>query len=886
MDEPKMTVTTFVRGLTWHDMGKPFAQENWRHARLGYWLLWRAGYKVEALVALRHDRGVRNQYFAVKGSGASVPAITMLANALDRLAASIYSFQPQPYKTSHHSLQNPFSRLPIIVDLEKGGQEKDEQRFVVDDEQLKVWEKDLWATKLPDPWAKFFSVDTKTHVEDKNEPLPVDMDVLPDGEAALRRLATALDIYPERTYPPVNDTSLRQHGRLAGILGFVVYRNLEQDQRIDVNESMTRDYRGHFQNHEQLVQTHLDAYLIRITFTSIKSQVQGAARVDDLHGGLMLARDFCEAFKDALAEQLSAPDLAEWLPVSESEFDLVYLLPGEKTDLRETIRQAYAQARSRVVAGILDGRLGRDFPEIKAYRDKLEHQLSTLAYGVHVIPVMLPDEQSFDAFAAAYGRNLLAAYTASQRDGPTDLPITDTDIAPLPASETCEVCGTHPILTPPEGDDENRSQWLRKRNHAAHIFRGEREQICFSCVARRTLAHGAIAKRMDELTHGMFEPVQGKPGMWRQAQAQAQPQDGRPLPPQMGTTVQLTTPEELLDITSFYVRFRRTAGGVDRTTLDLFPTTSYAADKYGNVVLLTLQPTSVLYKKYVYKQALVEWKDRATDDDGIKGWQQTFVAFYYQQKTEHPSFAQTIEWVEPHLARVMERIQWIKRLYAALEDALIAERVRVLPLDVEFPTLRLLLPADQLDQALRVLDQVVTESLFSATYHEDTEARREAHEFLKLVLPDLLHGAVVLFKQKFPLYLALEAERDILHQLAASDPDEPIDQRTRPGNSQWYGFRLGFSDLRGSLSEVGPLHAEATYENLGQVLDLVDKVDRRTVLQYKQTAEYISLELAQAQAMVRTRRVRGLNPTHVKAFSDEEDDLFKPVHFIKRAIRR
>jgi hypothetical protein len=186
---------------------------------------------------------------------------------------------------------------------------------------------------------------------------------------------------------------------------------------------------------------------------------------------------------------------------------------------------------------------------------------------------------------------------------------------------------------------------------------------------------------------------------------------------------------------------------------------------------------------------------------------------------------------------------------------------------------------------LQVLDQVVTESLFSATYFEDLEKRKDAHDFLSLIVPDLLHGAVVLFKQKFPLYLALEAERDIFHQLEISDPTNPQGKRSRPGNADWYGFRLGFSDLRGSLSEVGPLHAEATYGNLGTVLDLVKHVDRRTIVQYAKTATYVTPELARAQALVRANQISRTSVKKVQQMNQDED-LFKAVYFITRAIRR
>jgi hypothetical protein len=37
---------------------------------------------------------------------------------------------------------------------------------------------------------------------------------------------------------------------------------------------------------------------------------------------------------------------------------------------------------------------------------------------------------------------------------------------------------------------------------------------------------------------------------------------------------------------------------------------------------------------------------------------------------------------------------------------------------------------------------------------------------------------------------------------------------------------------------------------------------------------------------VRTRRVRDLKPKHVEVLSNKKEEIFKPLHFIKRAIRR
>lgn len=869
----EFTITEFVRGLAWHDIGKPFALQGWRHARLGYWLLALSDHPQEALVALRHDVDVRNQYFHAKGAAAQVPAITTLGAALDELASATYSLQSLSGETNNHSLQNPFSRLPAHSEFLTN-------RFLaVGNAGLDQIETKLWQTvvqSLPAEWQTELTQTAKANIEDRKAPLPVDVQALPAGREALDRLVVALANYPERTYPPMNDTTLRQHGRLAGILGFIVYRNLERDPQIDVQAIMQNaNVTGHYRDPERMVQTHLAASLVRVTFEGVRQSFESAARVDDLLGALKLAERLRHHFKAALAEQLQAPDLSEFLPVSEGEFELIYLLPSSESDPHRQVRQAYAAAIQSLAAEVVRERLRRDFPEAEAYRAALEAQWLALPYGLRVLPVKPPVDNSFKRFAAEYGKQLLQAYVDSQSYAPIPEVIPDElPQAPLPVTETCDVCGTHPVWQPPaELDEAAQAEWLRKRNFAAHIFRGEREQICVSCAARRELAFGAVAKQLDATVHPMLQPEE-QPGLWRAKQ----PDGGPALPPFLSAAVQLTSSNELADAGACFVRYHRTAGRVDTTRVDLFPTVSYAADATGNVVLLTLTPTAELYAAYPYQAALDACARHAANDNDAGLWQKAyadFIAAIGQNDEVDPT---TLRTVEPHLARVMERSAWIDRFYAQLAERLLnaapegQRPMRVLPLEVGFPTLRLLLPADRLDDALRLLDKVVTETLFSATYVVDPAARQKQHEFLRLITPDLLHGAVILFKHKFPLYLALEAERALFRQLATS-------------TTTWYGFRLAFSDLRGSLSEVGPLDATVTYGDLGEVLELVEHVDRPTLLQYAETRQYLSPELAQAQAIVRADHISRTQVRYVQRF-EADPALFEAVFFITRAIRR
>lgn len=871
-------ITEFVRGLAWHDIGKPFALATRRHAPLGYWLLQLSGATGEALVAWSHgdpnNRSLK-QYLQTPGLGPTLPALLLLSNSLDRLAASVYSLQTRDLGefTSWHSLQNPFTRLPQQIVAKA-------PPAITFKEIPAKWETLLWeeaVTALPREWRAVLTEPAKKQAEAQ---LQSGVTPLPAATDALTVLRQAMTRFPERTYPAVNDTSLEQHGRLAGILGFVVYRNLEQDAAgkatwLEGAITLEGDTLSKPEDPGKAVREHLAASLVRATFEGVRQSFESAARVDDLLGALKLAERLRQHFKAALAEQLQAPDLSEFLPVSEGEFELIYLLPGSESDPHRQVRQAYAAAIRSLAAEVVRERLRRDFPEAEAYRAALETQWLALPYGLRVLPVTPPVDNNLNRFAAEYGKRLLQAYVDSQSYAPVPEVIPDElPQAPLPVTETCDVCGTHPVWQPPaELDEAAQAEWLRKRNFAAHIFRGEREQICVSCAARRELAFGAVAKQLDATVHPMLEHEE-QTGLWRAKQ----PDGGPALPPFLSAAVQLTASNELADAGACFVRYHRTASRVDTTRVDLFPAVSYAADATGNVVLLTLTPTAQLYATYPYQAALDTCAQYATDDNDAGLWQKTYADFIAAIGQNHEVDPTILRTVEPHLARVMERSAWIKRFYAQLAEQLLnaapegQRPLRVLPLEVGFPTLRLLLPADRLDDALHLLDQVVTETLFSATYAVDPAARQKQHEFLRLITPDLLHGAVILFKHKFPLYLALEAERALFRQLATS-------------TTTWYGFRLAFSDLRGSLSEVGPLDATVTYGDLGEVLELVEHVDRPTLLQYAETRQYLSPELAQAQAVVRANHISRTQVSYVQRF-EADPALFNAVYFITRAIRR
>jgi hypothetical protein len=904
MKQPEFGATQFVRGMAWHDIGKPFALGTHRHAPLGYWLLCLAGYPGEGLVALAHGgrQDILARYF--QSGGTHLPGVLALCNLLDRLSASTYSLQSRGkgLEAEYHSFQNPFSRLPVAMPGWEGSP------AISFRELTQSFEPALWADvrgRLPQAWQDALTADAKRAVEDAKQPLP-EPAPLPAGADALEVFMRYMAHYPERTYPSVNDTSLKQHGRLSGILAFVVYRNLEKakaelfEQRI-VSTNGKVNYPQSGSDVEKTVRRNSGGHLVRIAFEGHHDLFENAIRVDDLHGAQELTRLTKAAFKQALAEVLTVPVLAELLTISESQFDLIYLLPQAVESPSAVIHQAHQAAIGQVVAQVAE-RLAQDFPQIHR-RDTLQQlrqQLDDIGYGVRIAPIQSPQEVDFGEFSAKYGGELLRAYREVQDDGafpPASLPDGANwreKVKHLKPDETCEVCGNYPVLAPPSDlDDADKSGWELHRDYAAHFFRGERERICLSCVARRTLAHGQIAKRMDHLVHPMWKQAESRPGLWQCAP----PEEGPVLPPLLAAAVHLDPAKiELADAIAFYIRYRLKGGRVDRSELDIFPTTTYAADANGNVVLLSLQPSqAVMFDTYPYDEAI-----RLTPEQGAgelildaRLWQDTFVEYYkkIQGGKETARLADPIRQVQPHLARVMERIQHVQRfyddLYRRLADT--APRLRVLPLDTDYPTLRLLVPADELDEALRRLEACVTETLFSARVGKEDHAA--LHGLLSRLVPDLLHGTIILFKHKYPLYLALEAERDLFGQLAAGD--ERVAQAERPSRSAWYGLRLAFSDLRGTLSQVGPKLAEVTYADLAPVLDLARELDRRTVAGRAavidrapvgdEETRRVLVELADALTVIRANKLH--KDRAAQELLADDGAKFAPVLFLKTATR-
>lgn len=1008
MAEKQLEVTEFVRGMIWHDVGKPFALGTAEHIWLGYWLLKKAGYLDEALVALMHGVGEWENTNKKKDQldkkclkriledwfnhySEPIPAILLMTHPLDLMAASFYSLLGRMVSLGKfkggkeknplfHTWQNPFSRLPLpnkfLAENFMIRDSQDEAQVPHSrEEQLDLPLRNRFYDTLNDKWKSLISSADLDAAKNPTfaltaTPAPV------DGQALLQTLEAFLYQYPERTYPSANDTTLMEHTRLSGVLAFALYRNLEkkgiwlheqiinQDGHLEIEtakkvEDLIKDS-PEFSGDDDIrksVCENLDASLVRIAFEGHRRLFESAVRVDDLLGARELTRRFLDAFEEALAHQLGVPGLL-WssqederkflLTINRNQFELFYLLPphpapDSEMTITEVVNLAYEAALKEVIKDLIK-ELRQDFRRAvnagvlsfgPAETQDLHRQLRELSYRLRVMPLHLSGEikrmKTFAQFTSKYGRRLVRYFRDSLDYAAmpyNEWPEATNQSDELRVEQTCTVSGNHPVFQPLARllTDEKWGPYVQK---VTHQFRGEQEQPCLAVIAQRILAHGRVAQETEALQK-MVSWADDLATPPRRLIIQ-QPEGGPDLPPAMVRTRLFNGDDDFVDLGAAFARYRRQGDGVRYDCPpQLFPTTDYAADANSNIVLLALQPTQALYETYQYGRASaslgslpeeIRQGERIPLTDREK-WQASFALLHqwvvrYQNETiptgyldpeegelQPKTLAESMATVRPHLARVVERIRYLKDFYRALKQALDAARLRVLPLDVNFPTLRLLLPADQLDETLQVLDKVMTETLFSATYPPKTgdvlafaQARHELHCLLAELTPSLLHGAAIVFKQKYPLYLVLEAERNLFRQLVASDIKDGPGRRkyllTDKGQESWYGLRLAFSDLRGTLSQVGPTLAEVTYADLGEVLALAKAIDRRTVNGRanilnaipadKPTAKAALTRLADDLTLIRAKKLNQLEP--VKALLADQEKKYQPVHFIKMATR-
>ena len=905
-----INVNSFVRGMAWHDIGKPFYLGGEKHSRLGYLWLDALGYPDEALVALAHygkslEAHLR-RYWDVTGSPSEEPAVLALTNALDRAAAVTYSFIGQKpvepkKKTIHHSWQNPFSRLPqtssvfggpfdmALQQMESGQVRSRFERYLMD------WHDPATERGLSEQTRKILAQALRLASDDKKWKPVTPISPPEQCDLVLEALLDCTAQHPERTYPPMNDTTLKEHARLSGVLAFVLYRNLEARepdflaQKIVLEgETVQLDGRP-LDKHigQAMVMKHLDGYLVRISLEGHRELFANAVRLDDLHGARALAELTLDALIESLAAELGVSELADFLIITRTPFDVTCYLPGSLG--QEGVRQAVAAAYDTALDQVTDelvGELTRDFRRAKPQldwppqRNDLKRQLFSLAYGLNVRPVTVDERANFDAFMAQFAEKLVAAYRNSLQVSPfprrelrrvrgaLELPGGDDGSI----HDICNVCETHPIYKTFVERIEKGEQYLRK---TVHDFRGDSEQICVSCIARRVLAHGTV---QSESLNAMLK-LKG------QTVTAQQVPEGPSLPPNLTRVAIFESDNEHLDMGAAFVRQQD-----DGTGLRVFPTVHYAADEMGNVALLTLEPTRFLFDTYDHAE-IVEWLIKSDLENlGLayeaaqlrEAFEATFVNYCLLVEEKKSELIEQVHTVPPHLARVLARIAQVKRFYTALQEKLEAYPLRVLSIDTDYPTARLMVPADQIDAALKVLDRVMAEDLFSASLGQAERA------FLGHLVPPLLQGSVVVMKEKYPLYLALEAERVLMRRLEKAPANQywgkPLakDEEEPKLPDSWFGLRLGLCDLRGTLAERGPWQGQIVWENMSEVVELEGKIDRVTVLRQAILEQDTDMKpLAEALTLIRSNVTGQL----AQARRLENPALFRPVLFLKQLTR-
>jgi hypothetical protein len=914
-----MNITSFVRGMAWHDIAKPLRLNSARHSRLGFLLLEATGWQEEALVALAHvgfDRTecivARNldEFFRRAGAPDQLPAILLLANSLDRLAASTYSMM---------------SAIPgNAIGVHSFGQ------FVVARENIDaIFQNSLKEVlaSMPELWQAIDGAIQRTKDPDPQflQPLGV---TIPDPQAFRAILWQYMERFPERTYPPVNDTSLSSHTRLSAILGFVVYRNLQarhapilnqiiayDGTQANVGETTVETYldNGHpgnplrgFNDVQTAICKNLDSYLVRVALTGYRDLFTKAGRLDDLHGTARLADLTRAFFKQALAENLGVPDLSDYLRLSENQFELIYLLPGSLTraEIEQTIAAAYRQTTKRLIHDGPDAFLElmyRSFGmnsgvNFAAQAEELHNQLVHIGYGLGVTPLALPlapqgnavidpRQWNFDIFATEFGKMLLTAYRESADRVTTPKALLTSTTAYLleeqkrAIQDVCVACGVYPIYAEFHEraiQDEN----LRK---VTHQFRGQPEALCVSCIARRLLSQGAVqVKPLEAMIH------LDETGQWLVTR---QAENGPDLPAALMHTRRCKRPD-YVDMGAAFVRRR------DNDQLDIFPTIGYAADANSNVLLLSLTPTPAIYYIYDYlAMAQPDFYPVTGETVGVHDQLNKTIREFHDRLRNRSLAAQAMQAMqaEPHVARVLEREKQIAHFYQAYYRSLEASAVRVIPLDVSLPTLRLLAPADQLVTVLETLQDALHQHLFSFPpgYHPNQRMLNQ--------LPKLLLGTMILFKEKQPLYLVFETERYLLERLKEADTIEQsaasplllVKEAVAASTPYtWHGTRLGFTDMRRTLDDRGGWQAQVTLDNLAQVLEL-NQVDRRTVTARGATTSRMDMDrktaeqLANALLFIR----RDWAGSTAKEWTEKEIEMltrpeyFEPVLFMKKATR-
>jgi len=948
------TLMHFMKGMALHDVAKPLYLPGREHTLLGYAILSALGRLGEALVALLHHGGdtvKENLKFHREcvESAEPLPCYWGLISSLDILASAAYSFMEKPLQKVQPevqkcpaSVQNPFSRLPLkVAELAASGESSNGQEALLrwdgrqwradecftvlsaepgeNPEQCEedrasyrlneVFRQDFGRRFFPEDWADVEKnlIRGALFARQVKQAAPLwDRLSRLNADGVMEALQSYMAVFGERTYPPMNDTSLAEHCRLSSALAFVLLANLQNASDELLRQTLDEGIASGF--HKKLM-AHADTKVVRVTFSGLNGLFENAARVDDLRGARQVMKELLtKHFMARMGEALGLDaDLGQTLALAQEAFGTVYLLPGYYRDeeIRRLVRTAYDQAISDVVMAergrplqvIRDGfsdslmadrdgllaTVRRDFD--KVWRDnpsvwaelKLDvqgrammRQLQGYPIAVGISRVETPLQKTrLSKFSADFGVNLKEAYQEARDKATIVLGEAETV---GPGMEVCDACGTHPVFQEFMAALPSEPS-LRK---VIHEFRGEPEGICLSCIGIRVMSHGLVE------VPKLHRILQRDPQTQVVHVVESSSEDKFPdIPPLMSRMPQVVAEDDYVDFGAAFVRWRD-------NELQIYPTIGYAADADSNVALIQLTPrVTSLLSEYKLKN-LLSWDatPQAPDwDDFNRGYLD--VCRVVQGKVQD----MMIE-VSPHFARVLQRLKVVRNFFEGLQEDIEAAGIRALPIAVEYPSALIAVPTSRIVDAMAAIHESMLTRLLDSQlrlYAEDGDktARLQGLQLLNELIPKLLYGAVVVFKHKQPLYVIMTAAQNIIEEL------DFLDREGKLGH--WNGIVFGMADLRGVMSERELVQAQSPFFEAYQVVEMAREVDRRSLLsavamlkgeepwEVEKLPEEGELpDIVGASLHLRGKRQRWDEETLGLL---QENRYFKPVVFLKRMAR-
>lgn len=908
----KAIIADLILGTYEHDLFKPFWLGNFQHALLGYaWQRAEGRREARCAAVLLHDVGGFSANLARHlawwtDKPHTLPRALLLAPAMDWIASASYGLYveqrdeedaagnaeanagPAPTgegKELHKrfekwppSIQNPFSRLPLwnetlgvraAVAMSAGGTFGAGGDFVAQQFRPK------FISGAEEAWRTVTNMLKKL---EKAAPAAADQRVFErilarvSGLSAAQR--TLLDksyaAFPERTYPPPNDTGLASHTRLTANLYHLALAQLPAEHALAglglekmADDEVTRWTAGEREQTVAEALAHLKCDVVVIRLAGLEERFASAVRLDDLQGAKQLADRMRYALKRQMLGSLGFVGLkdadrdllADVLCLSESRFALTYLLPVEPAEgedaLLERLQGLYDAAWQDVVSKpyprpeggralslleVLVHDLGDAQASLQPDPEKLVRSLQVMTPGFGVARVATADLTG-EALKERFGQRLVAAYGKALRgasSGPlgqeTWRTTTLANWLPDKAAVICDRCQGAPAWTA-LGDHA-----YGRNGHAAnptlekffHGFREEQEELCEACAAQRALAHGVTqAGALAAMIRGEAA-ADGSIKLHFADVVDAEGKDLRLARPPLLHQKQAVKPDEsMVDLNACYIRRRRGDGD---DPLERFPTVAYAADGYSNVVLLTLRPTDALLAEQQIPEGCVKRlttvEDRALA--ALRAWEDLRRYYFFLAGAGSEERLQDLLLKLPaHLARVLQRQATVTAFFERLPRRWEAAGVRALMLEDRFPVGRYLLPAEALTTALEVLDRSLCLDLLAVNgadlglddgaammdpAHYDVRGGTPLPALRTLLcsyVPALVVGTALVFKQKQALYLMLRAEERLSRQVAP----RPV-------------AAVGLADMRGSLVDRGRIHAGYGFDTWADVREMTLGVDR------------------------------------------------------------